>query len=205
MRVHNRISEATAYLELLRDSASTLDCEKIDLIAKLLYQAYEQDKTIFLFGNGGSASLASHFACDLSKGTSDQKSIRRRLRVLAFTDNLPTITAWANDSSYDDIFAEQLQPFVRPGDVVVAVSCSGNSQNVLKALRLAKAAGAITIGLGGFEGGRMKSLCDSCLVVGSDNMQIIEDLHLSIAHCLFTLVRNRIIAQLEAEAVAASA
>ena len=205
MRTTNPICDAAAYVGLLKHFASTLDCEKIDFIASVLYQAYEQDKTIFLFGNGGSASLASHFACDLGKGTCDQKITRRRLRVMAFTDNLPTITAWANDSSYDDIFAEQLRAFVQPGDVAFAISCSGNSRNVLKCLRVARAAGAITLGLGGFEGGRMKSLCDTCLIVGCDNMQIIEDLHLSVAHCLFTLVRNRIIAQFEQQVVAASA
>jgi D-sedoheptulose 7-phosphate isomerase len=147
---------------------------------------------MFLFGNGGSASLASHFACDLGKGTCMQGNDRKRLRAIALTDNIPTITAWANDSGFDDIFAEQLRNLVQRGDVAFAISCSGNSRNVLEALHVARTAGAITIGLGGFEGGRMKSMCDSCLIVPSDNMQIIEDLHLSIAHCIFTLVRNRI-------------
>ena len=193
MSIPERICTASSYFSLLERSASALPWDRIDSIASILHHAYETNKTIFLFGNGGSASLASHFACDLGKGTSTPGNGRRRLRAIALTDNLPTITAWANDSSYDDIFAEQLRNLVQRGDVALAISCSGNSRNVVEALKVARATGAITVGLGGFEGGRMKSLCDSCLIVPSDNMQIIEDLHLSVAHCIFTLVRNRIV------------
>jgi D-sedoheptulose 7-phosphate isomerase len=170
-----------------------LDLNRIDLIAQLLHRAYENEKTTFLFGNGGSAALASHFACDLAKGTWLPGTDRKRFRAVALTDNLPVLTALANDSSYEDIFSEQLRGLIQPDDVAFAISCSGNSRNVLKALEVAKDAGAIRIGLGGFEGGLMKSLCDTALIVPSDNMQIIEDLHLSAAHCLFTLVRNEIL------------
>lgn len=192
MFASERISNAASYFSVLERCASTLPWDEIDSIARILHEAYEENKTIFLFGNGGSASLASHFACDLAKGTSTQGNGRTRLRAIALTDNIPTITAWANDSSYDDIFAEQLRNLVQRGDVALAISCSGNSRNVLEALDVARAAGAIRVGLGGFEGGLMKSLCNRCLIVPSDNMQIIEDLHLSVAHCIFTLVRNRI-------------
>jgi len=105
------------------------------------------------------------------------------------------MTAWANDARYEDIFAEQLINFVRPDDVALAISGSGGSTNVLKALRVARDAGAFTIGLTGFEGGGMKNLCDLCLIVPSDNMQIIEDLHLSVTHAVFTAVRARICQQ----------
>jgi D-sedoheptulose 7-phosphate isomerase len=111
---------------------------------------------------------------------------------MALTDNVPLMTAWANDSKYEDIFAEQLANFARPGDVAFAISGSGNSLNVLEALRAAKAIGSTTVGLGGFAGGRMRALCDLCIVVPCDNMQIIEDLHLCVAHSLFTCVRSKI-------------
>jgi D-sedoheptulose 7-phosphate isomerase len=107
------------------------------------------------------------------------------------TDNLPTLTAWANDSSYEDIFSEQLRNFVHPQDVAFAISGSGNSKNVLNALEVAREAGATTLGISGFEGGRMKSLCDICVVVPSNNMQIIEDMHLAMAHSIFRIVYSR--------------
>ena len=111
---------------------------------------------------------------------------------MALTDNVPLMTAWANDSDYMDVFAEQLANFAGPGDVAFAISASGNSPNVLKALRVAKQAGSITAGITGFSGGRMLALCDACVVVPTDNMQIIEDVHVSVAHAIFTCIRARI-------------
>lgn len=159
-------------------------------MSRVLVRAYERRKTVFLFGNGGSAALASHFACDLSKGTVNGSSVR--YRALALTDNVPVMTAWANDASYEDIFAEQLATFASPGDVAFAISGSGNSPNVIKALNMAKQSGMVTAGITGFSGGRMAGLCTACIVVPCDNMQIIEDLHVCIAHSLFTCVRETI-------------
>jgi D-sedoheptulose 7-phosphate isomerase len=161
----------------------------IDSVTEALWQAYLEGKTVYVFGNGGSAALASHCACDLGKGTSINGT--RRLRVVALTDNVPLMTAWANDVSYDDVFSEQLDPLIHKGDVALAISGSGNSPNVLKALHLARERGAFTIGLTGFQGGKMKALCDLCVVVPSDNMQVIEDLHVSVNHSLFTSLRAR--------------
>ena len=201
-----RIHDAAAYFSILSQCAATLAWDRVDLISGLLYRAYQQERTTYLFGNGGSASLASHFACDLTKGTCvDGINGQRRFRATALTDNLAVLTAWANDSGYEDVFSEQLRGLIQPGDIAFAISCSGNSANVLKALQVARDAGALTIGLGGFEGGCMKSLCDASLIVPSDNMQIIEDLHLSVAHCLFTLVRNQIVAEAPEKVVAARA
>ncbi len=162
----------------------------MEKIVTALMEAYESSRTIYLFGNGGSAALASHFACDLGKGASNGSS--KRFQALAFTDNVPMMTAWANDARYEDIFAEQLINFVRRDDVTFAISGSGNSPNVLKALKVAREAGAFTIGLTGFQGGDMKDLCDLCLTVPSENMQIIEDLHLSVTHAVFTALRAKI-------------
>ena len=168
-----------------------LSFESMDEVVTVLHEAYERRHTIFLFGNGGSASLASHMACDLGKGTTSHRRTKR-VRVVALTDNLPTITAYANDCGYEHIFSEQLKNLAHPGDVALAISCSGNSPNVISALEAARVLKMITIGIGGFEGGRMKSLCDIPLIVPSNNMQFIEDLHLSIAHCVFTVLLSRI-------------
>lgn len=185
-----KILGAMEYFEELRRVAAHLPYETINQVATELLKANESGRMVCLFGNGGSAALASHFACDLDKGTAYCNG-GRRFRVLALTDNIPTLTAWANDSSYEEIFAEQLRNFVQRGDVAFAISGSGNSKNVLNALRMAREAGAVTLGITGFEGGRMKALCDICVVVPSENMQIIEDLHLSIAHSIFRIVYSR--------------
>jgi D-sedoheptulose 7-phosphate isomerase len=163
----------------------------IDSVTDALWSAYREGKTVYVFGNGGSAALASHCACDLGKGTVINGN--RRFRVLALTDNVALMTALANDISYDGIFAEQLTPLVEKGDIALAISGSGNSPNVLKALHVAREAGALTIGLTGFQGGKMKFLCDLCVIIPSDNMQVIEDLHVSVNHSVFTSLRSRML------------
>ena len=175
---------------MLAETVAQLPYRVIDRVADILLQAHETGRGVYLFGNGGSAALASHLACDLGKGTVNGSP--KRFRVIALTDNVPLMTAWANDARYEDIFAEQLQNFVRPRDVVFAISGSGNSPNVLNALRVGRRAGAINVGLTGFEGGKLRALCDICMVVPSDNMQVIEDLHLSISHALFTAIRSKL-------------
>ena len=164
----------------------------IERVSDLLYRAYEEGRNVFLFGNGGSAALASHFACDLAKGTTGSEKNAKRLRALSITDNLALITAWANDTSYEQVFAEQLRNFVRPGDVAFGIIGSGRSANVLVAMQAARERGAVTVGLAGYQGGKMPEVCDICIVIPSDNMQIIEDLHLAVTHALFTVVRDRI-------------
>ena len=179
-----------SYFDDVIQTIGKMPIATIEEIVTALMEAYESSRTIYLFGNGGSAALASHFACDLGKGASNGSS--KRFQALAFTDNVPMMTAWANDARYEDIFAEQLINFVRPDDITFAISGSGNSPNVLKALKVAREAGAFTIGLTGFQGGDMKDLCDLCLTVPSENMQIIEDLHLSVTHAVFTALRAKI-------------
>lgn len=182
--------DVNAYFDNLSRVVGSLPYPTIEEVADVLMHAYETERTIFLFGNGGSAALASHFACDLGKGTASGSP--KRFRVLALTDNVPLMTAWANDSKYEDIFVEQMSNFIRPQDVAFAISGSGNSANVLAALRAARNAGATTVGLTGFQGGQMKPLCDVCVVIPCDNMQIIEDLHLCVAHSIFTALRHRL-------------
>jgi D-sedoheptulose 7-phosphate isomerase len=191
-----QIKDVNTYFESLARTVERLPIETIEKVTDVLLQAYDTSRTIFLFGNGGSAALASHLACDLGKGTVNGSP--KRFRVLALTDNVPLMTAWANDAKYEDIFSEQMSNFIQPLDVAFAISGSGNSPNVLTALRTAREAGAFTVGLTGFQGGQMKALCDLCVVVPSDNMQIIEDLHLCVAHSVFTAVRQKIVRAAEA-------
>ena len=184
------ILDAEQYFAELNRVIGGLSHDAINQIVDTLMKAYDNGRIVYLCGNGGSASLASHFACDLGKGTAYCNG-GKRLRVLSLTDNLPTLTAWANDSGYEHVFSEQLRNFVQPGDVALAISGSGNSSNVLNALQVAREAGAITVGIAGFQGGKMKLLCDICAIVPSDDMQIIEDLHLAIAHSIFRVVHTR--------------
>jgi D-sedoheptulose 7-phosphate isomerase len=187
-----QIGSTPCYFKMLEQVIAHLPHSAIEQAAAELLSAYEQNRTIFLFGNGGSAALASHFACDLGKGTITRGETRKRFRVLALTDNVPLMTAWANDSCYENVFAEQLRNFVEPGDIAFAISGSGNSPNVLRALEVAHEAGALNIGLTGFGGGKMKNVCNPCIVIPSENMQIIEDLHLSVTHAIFSVVRHKL-------------
>jgi len=184
------ITKPEIYLHEVAAALKRLPFATIDQVTDVLWNAYQDCRAVFLFGNGGSAALASHCACDLGKGTVINGN--RRFRVLALTDNVPLMTAWANDARYEDIFAEQLRSFLRPDDVVFAISGSGNSPNVLKALQAAREMEAFTIGLTGFEGGKMKPLCNLCVVVPSENMQVIEDSHLAVTHSIFTAFRERL-------------
>ena len=140
----------------------------------------ERDAQIFVVGNGGSAATASHFAVDLGKGAS--LGAERRFRVLSLTDNVPWLTALGNDLSYDDVFVEQLRNYARPGDLLLAFSGSGNSENVLRAVRYANSIGCRTIGLAGYAGGRLRDEAQECLVVRADHMGRIEDGHFVIQH-----------------------
>jgi len=186
------LDSAQHYLTRLGEVLQEIPHQQVDEIRSVLLHAYDKDRRIFIFGNGGSAALASHFACDLGKGVTMGCNGTKRFRAIALTDSVPMMTAWANDSHYEDIFAEQLKNLIEAGDVAFAISASGNSPNVLKALEVARHAGGYCVGLGGYDGGKMKPLCDMCLVVPSVNMQLIEDLHLSIAHALFTTIRHRL-------------
>ena len=184
----NGMSDARGYFAELSQVLAGLPFGAIDQVAKILHRAYQDDRQVLLFGNGGSAALASHMACDLGKGMIVPE--RHRFRVLSLTDNVPLMTAWANDDNYHNIFAEQIRSLARPHDVAFAISGSGNSPNVLIGLTAAHEMGAITLGIAGFQGGRMKELCDACVVVPSSNMQLIEDAHLCISHAIFTALRH---------------
>jgi D-sedoheptulose 7-phosphate isomerase len=156
--------------------------DRIPEILALLEKAREERRHIFLFGNGGSGSTASHFACDLGKGTI--RADKPRFKVTALQDNLATFSAYANDQGYDRVFAEPLITLAEPSDIAIAFSGSGNSPNVLRALETANARGLHTIGFTGFKGGGVRDLARISLVVPSQQMGQIEDVHLMLTHAL---------------------
>lgn len=184
------------YLTQLSAVLGSLPLEDAARGVDILYKAYCNHRTVFLFGNGGSAALASHLAADLGKGVAvpgpDWKANPRRLRVMSLNDNTPVLTAWSNDASYERVFAAQMENFIQAGDVAFAISGSGNSANVLRALELARQAGATTMGLAGFGGGKMKPLLDCPIVVPSTHMQRVEDAHLVLAHLMFLDLMERL-------------
>jgi len=184
------------YITSLLGVLEHLSSQDVLRLQDVLFKAWRAERTIFIAGNGGSASTASHFANDLNKGANVAN--QPRFRAIALSDNVPLITAWANDTSYDRIFLEQMANFLRPGDVFIAFSGSGNSPNIVAAVQWAREAGAITIGLTGGTGGQLRSIVDHCVVVPSTRMEQIEDVHLIVAHGLCTSLRTAIAARTHA-------
>jgi len=161
---------------------------RMDKLASILIKARENRNTIFIMGNGGSASTASHFVGDLSKGTIVDGF--PRFKAVALTDNIPNMLAWANDEGYEQIFVEQLKNLMEPGDVVIGISVSGNSMNVIKAIEYANRNGGFTIGLSGGDGGKLAKCAQENIHVPSSYMQKVEDIHLLIEHILTSLIRE---------------
>ncbi len=162
--------------------------DNVNRTVEILYKARQDKRTVFIMGNGGSASTASHFVGDLSKGTIVEGY--PRFKAISLTDNIPNMLAWGNDSCYEDIFIEQLRNLLNPNDVVIGISGSGNSENVLRAIQYANDHGAITIGWSGFSGGKLKDIAQISLVVPSQYMQRIEDIHLLLEHLVTSLIRE---------------
>lgn len=177
------------YLNELAAKLAATPRAPIAAIEQALWETYERDGTIIVCGNGGSAATASHFACDLAKWTIHEG--RRRLRALALTDNVPVMTAWSNDAAYERVFVEQLASLYREGDTLVAISGSGNSPNVLRAVEWANARGAPTIGLTGFGGGKLAGLAQIPLVAPSHFMPEVEDVHVALCHGLAVSLGER--------------
>ncbi len=182
------MQSATDYLSQMQDIIAALPVAEIQRAGEILLQARRRGIQVFTLGNGGSAANASHIACDLSK--SSIRDDLPRFRVISLVDNVPLATAWANDTSYENIFAAQLENLLQPGDVVIALSGSGRSPNVVKAVLLARQRGATVIGLTGYDGGRLRELADPCIIVPSHCMEQVEDTHLIIGHLLSTYLRE---------------
>lgn len=184
---------ARNYLEELKASIDNLPLEKIEAITKILRDAYENDGQVFVVGNGGRAATASHFVCDLAEGTLVLG--KKRFKVIGLTDNIPLMTAWSNDSSHEDLFEEQLVNLLNEGDVVVGISAGGNSPNILKAIHYANSRQAITIGLTGFVGGKLKDMARVSLIVSNDNMEQIEDIHLILIHLIKSYLKEALLSE----------
>lgn len=176
------------YFEKLQNTILNIDISEIETCAKVLLNAYENGKQIFICGNGGSASTASHFACDINKGVS--YGLDKRFKIIPLTDNLATITAYTNDVEYDIVFVEQLRNFFNSGDVLIGISGSGNSKNVLHAIEYVNANGGRTIGWTGFNGGKLKEISHYSINANAMDMQISEDIHMISTHVMMKILRK---------------
>ena len=176
------------YIEKLKSALDNISAEEIVDFTKILKNALDNEKMIFIMGNGGSAAFASHFACDFNKGVSWNKE--KKFRIICLNDNREIMMAYANDISYEEIFVGQLKNFLSKGDVVIGVSGSGNSKNVLKAIEYANAFGAVTVGITGYLGGQLKNLAQHSVNTNIEDMQISEDVHLAICHLIMQYFNN---------------
>ena len=186
----NLVSGVESYFTTLKNTIDALNREEILTFFSLLLEAREKEHSIFIMGNGGSAATASHFVCDFNKGLSQPG--KKRFKFICLNDNVPSMLAYGNDLSYEDIFVEQLQNFMKPGDLVIGISGSGNSMNVVKAVAYANANGAVTCCLLGYNGGKLKKASQHCVHVNITHMQIVEDLHMMLAHMTMTVFREMV-------------
>lgn len=182
------LESVNSYLAQVADVLGKLPVEALERMIHRLEEARSRRQQVFICGNGGSAATAIHFASDLAKGVLAVN--KPPIRAESLCDNIALLTAWANDVSYDEIFAQRMAPWVKAGDVLIAISGSGNSQNVLRAVDLARTVGATTIGLTGFEGGKLKGMVDISITVPCDSMEQTEDIHLLLCHLITTCLRN---------------
>lgn len=178
------------YLSTLREVLQEVSTEQVGHVANILKEAYRQSKTVFICGNGGSASTASHWACDLGKGIIAQG--KPRLRVFSIGDNQALLTAYANDCGYDSVFAEPIRSWAGPGDIVMLITASGNSPNILAAAKAAREVGCTTIGLIGFGGGKLASMVDHQITVSCRDYGPVEDLHMILDHIISGFLRRTI-------------
>jgi len=190
------LARTDEYLSEVSKIVSDLDRREIDRAISILYSAWKGDNQVFMIGNGGSASTATHFACDLNKWVSDEAD--RKFRALALVDNIPLMSALTNDNGWGEIYVEQLKNFFRKGDVLVAISVHGGSgsdkagpwsQNLLRAVKYAKDNGGKVVGLAGFDGGVLKTAADACVVVPANSTPHVEGMHLVLTHLMSEQLR----------------
>lgn len=174
------------YFQNVKDTLDKISVEDLNTLLNLLNKARDENRFVFICGNGGSASTASHFCCDFNKGiSSDQKS---KFRFVCLSDNIPTLMAYANDYSWEEIFVGPLRNLFHEGDFVIGISGSGNSSNVIKALQYANEHQGISIGLTGYDGGIVKKISQYNVHVPIRDMQVSEDLHLLLDHCMMSIL-----------------
>lgn len=184
------MSFISEYMAKLVSTIQSVNEHDIKRVVGVLKEAVTSDRQIFVIGNGGSAAAATHLACDLQKGLKHMTG--NKARAMSLTDNVSIITAYSNDMSYDCVFSEQLDSLMQLGDVVVAISGSGNSKNVIEAVEKANSMEGITIGWSGFDGGELAQIAKVPIIIDSDNMQRIEDMHMVLAHVTFLALCNEL-------------
>ena len=179
------------YLDRVCREVQAADLGQVEEVSRIIEDAYRGGRFVFIIGNGGSAANASHICEDLAKGTLRDFDGQKRLKVLSLTDNTAGIMAWGNDEGYDRVFIEQLKNLASPGDVLLAISGSGNSPNVIKAVEWANAIGMTTVGITGFTGGTLKQISHHGLHAGIDDMGIVESLHMVYFHWIIDDLNRR--------------
>lgn len=184
------ISHFESYAAALHDTMEHMPWHSVAEVGDMLVSAWMDGRSVVVFGNGGSSSTAQHMAADLSKNTTRPGD--RRLRSMCLSDNAALFSALANDHGYAEAFSEQVAMFTDPGDVAIAISASGNSPNVLRAIDAAKARGVVTVGITGYQGGQLVHSADKCVVVPSNDIEQIEDFHMVMVHMLTSYVRKSI-------------
>lgn len=176
------MSHTQQYLTALKMVIDNIDCAEVDETIELLAKAKEEGRQIFVIGNGGSAGSSSHFVTDMAKGAYNKDMTN--FKITSLCDNVCMMTALGNDFGYEDIFTGQLRNVFNQGDILIAISASGNSPNVIKAIEYANSNGGTTIGLSGFSGGKLKELSSKCLHIPFDHYGLVEDAHMIICHVL---------------------
>jgi D-sedoheptulose 7-phosphate isomerase len=184
------MQRVTNYLTGLQETIDNLPKQEIVRVIELLHAARLTGRQIFIMGNGGSASTASHFVCDLAKNT--RRMGWPHFKVIGLTDNMAIFSAYANDEGYENVFSEQLTNLVMPEDIVIAISASGNSQNVLNGVTRAKEHGAFAIGFTGFDGGKLCSMVDLNIHVNTNIIEHVEDIHLILEHMIVKALKERV-------------
>jgi D-sedoheptulose 7-phosphate isomerase len=184
------IPEIDRYIERLKDTLDRVSRPEIAAFMDLLLKALDQDRQVLIMGNGGSAATASHFACDFNKGLSYGK--KKRFRFICLNDNLATLSAYANDVGYEQALTEILKNFLRPGDLVVAISGSGNSPNVVRAVEYANANDGLTVGITGYDGGALRKAARHGVHVPIADMQVTEDIHMVLDHLLYAVLARHL-------------
>lgn len=178
------------YRKLLQQTLNDIDLDSVGLMTEIFLQAHENGSRIYTMGNGGSAANASHAAGDFLKGASF--GLEKRFNIICLNDNIPSLMAIANDVGWDDIFIEPLRNFLKKDDIVIGISGSGNSKNILKAIDFSKKIGAKTIGMTGFDGGKLKKVCDLSIHSPAMDMEIAEDIHMAV----FNMVKKEVMSVL---------
>ena len=186
----NFTADIENYFDKLKTTIDNLDRKEINDFINLLIKARDDGRHIFIMGNGGSAATASHSVCDFNKGLSYGKD--RRFKILCLNDSMATVSAYSNDVDYEVAFVEQLKNFIEPGDIVIGISGSGNSKNILLAIEFANSVGAETVGITGYDGGKLKHMAKYSVNANIDDMQVSEDIHMILNHLCMKVICEKI-------------